>query len=126
MKNIKIGILLLAMVFVILLCTGCTEASRVTKGIKENADSFNVARRIIVLNTRTDTVLYELIGTFSISNDSNSKELQVTSIVGENKYKLDYIYLADNITYIVQDVSDIYTDMYYYKFNILPSRVIEQ
>ena len=126
MKNRKVAILILFMAVIVLLCTGCTEADRVTQDIKNNADKFNVARRIIVLNTRTDTVLYELIGTFSISNNSNSKELQVTSIVGEGKYKLDYIYLAENITYIVQDVSDLYTTPYYYKFTILPSRIIEQ
>ena len=119
MKNRKTNILIILLILVAIILSGCTEAERVTQNIKNEADKFNVTRRIVVFNTRTDTVLYELIAKFSISNSSSS-ELQITSLIGEDKYKLDYIYLNGNITYLVQDMSDYYNDPYHYEFNILP------
>ena len=119
MKNRKLFCIILLMVLLCMILSGCTEANKATRQVQIRADSFNVARRIIVINTRTDSVLYEIISTSSLSN-SNNGELQITSLVGENKYKLDYVYLNSNISYIVQDVSDIYTDPYHYEFNILP------
>jgi hypothetical protein len=38
----------------LLTTTGCTQADTVRHNITENADSFNVTRRITVFNTRTD------------------------------------------------------------------------
>lgn len=36
---------------------GCTESSRVSYNIKQDADNFNVARRLTVFNMRSDKVL---------------------------------------------------------------------
>lgn len=119
MKNRKVYLLAALLIFMCVILTACTEAEQATRLVQSQADSFNVTRRLVVVNTRTDTVLYEVIGVFSLSNSQHG-ELQITSQIGENKYKLDYIYLSENITYIVQDVSDQYTDPYHYEFNILP------
>ena len=119
MKNRKVYLLATLFILLCIALTACTDAEKATRQVQSQADSFNVTRRIVVVNTRTDTVLYEVIGTFSLSNSEHG-ELQITSQIGENKYKLDYIYLSENITYIVQDVSDQYNDPYHYEFNILP------
>ena len=44
------------------LMTGCTQADTVRYNITQEADSFNVTRRITVFNTRTDKVLMQMTG----------------------------------------------------------------
>ena len=77
---------------------GCSEASRVRRNLNQEADNFNIQRRITVLNARTDKVLLEMEGTFSLSNNS-ANELVVTCEVGEGTYQKHYIYLNDYTLY---------------------------
>ncbi len=106
-----------------LLVSGCTQAERVNFNISQQADNFNVTRRIAVINARTDKPVFELIGNFSISNDSN-KELVVTVEVGQGIYKKHYIYLNTYTIYVVEDVSGCYVDPYHYEVNFLPEMFI--
>jgi hypothetical protein len=62
-----VGVLLSA----VLLC-GCTEASRVTCNVQKEADNFNVTRRLSVINARSDKPVLEIIGNFSLSNNSKN------------------------------------------------------
>ena len=82
------------MAIVILVCfaaTGCTEADQVSANISQEADNFNVTRKLTVLNARTDTILLELTGTFALKNNS-SNELEVIIETAEGKYQKDYVY----------------------------------
>ncbi len=106
----------------LILLGGCRESDRVSHNISQEADNFNVTRKITVINVRDDTVLYELIGNFAMTNEGNN-ELSVISEVGEGQYKKDFIYLSEWTTYIVQDVSGAYVDKYHYEVNILPQMV---
>lgn len=72
----KFFILLLTLLLVVGLCA-CTEADQVNHNINQAADNFNVTRRLEVINARTDTPLFELIGNFSLSNNTEN-ELVVT------------------------------------------------
>lgn len=60
-----------------------------------------------------------MTGLMSIGNNI-SNELVVTVEVEEGKYKKHYIYLSDDVTYVVEDVSGAYVDKYYYELNINP------
>ena len=55
---------------------GCTESARVSYNIKQDADNFNVARRLTVFNMRSDKVLMQMTGCFALHNDSDN-ELEV-------------------------------------------------
>ena len=101
---------------------GCSEASRVRRNLNQEADNFNIQRRITVLNARTDKVLLEMEGTFSLSNNSNN-ELVVTCEVGEGKYQKHYIYLNSYTLYVVEDISGADVDPYHYELNIIPEMV---
>lgn len=51
----------------IMLLTGCnTEASKVSENIAKEADNFNVYRRVVIINTRTDKPEFEIIGKMSV------------------------------------------------------------
>lgn len=101
---------------------GCSEASRVRRNLNKEADNFNIQRRITVLNARTDKVLLEMEGTFSLSNNSDN-ELVVTCEVGEGKYQKHYIYLNSYTLYVVEDISGADVDPYHYELNIIPEMV---
>ena len=103
--------------------TGCTEAEKVSENISKEADNFNVCRRITMINLRTDTVLYEFEGFCSISTDSEDGQLEITSEVGEGKYKKDFIRLSDETTYVVQDISGAEVDRYHYEWSVLPTGI---
>lgn len=120
MKNKKfIATLLLATAGLGL--TGCmgTEVDQVSHNISQEADNFNITRKITVVNIRTDNVLFEMIGTFSIQNN-NADELEVICEVGDGVYKKHFIYLNEWTSYVIEDISGANIDKYHYELNILP------
>lgn len=119
-KIILIGIILAGAV---LMLTGCREADKVSKNLGLEADNFNITRRIVVYNARTDKVVFELIGNFSLQNNSNN-ELEVICEVGNNTYKKHFIYLNEYTLYVVEDVSGAYVDKHHYEVNYNPEMII--
>lgn len=104
-----------------LLCA-CTQAERATYNVQQQADNFNIERRLSVINMRSDKPILELTGYFSISNNSNN-ELVVTSEIGQKKYKVDYVYLNDWTMYTVEDISGAHVDPYHYEINFQPEMI---
>lgn len=98
---------------------GCTEADQVSQNISQEADNFNVTRKLTVLNARTDTILLNLTGTFALKNNSDN-ELEVIIETAEGKYQKDYVYLNDYTMYVVEDISGSDVDKYHYEINFLP------
>ena len=101
MKKLKY---IVFVILVLILCcsifVGCTEAERVNHNISKQADNFNITRRITVFNIRTDTVLMQMTGKMSLSNNS-SKELVVTVEVEKGIYQKHFIYLNEYTMYTV-------------------------
>ncbi len=109
-------------ILVTLLCTGlcgCTESDQVSHNISQEADNFNVTRKLTVINARTDTVLLELIGTFSLKNNT-SNELEIICEIDEGKYQKHFVYLNEYTLYVVEDISGAAVDKYHYEINFLP------
>ena len=98
----KIGVLTSLLFLVCVVLTGCTEADKVSSNISQEANNFNVTRRLTVINARTDTVLLELIGTFSLKNN-DSNELEVICEVDDGKYQKHFVYLNEYTLYVVED-----------------------
>ena len=123
MKKLKIVILLGIIILVAIVLTGCTEVNRVSSNIKQEADNFNVTRRIVVYNARTDKIVFELIGNFSIQNNM-SNELEIICEVDNNVYKKHFVYLNEYTLYVVEDVSGAYVDKYHYEVNYIPEMIV--
>lgn len=103
----------------LLTITGCTQADTVRHNLTEDADSFNITRRITVFNTRTDKVLMQMTGVMSIKTDSGTKELNVLVKDGETYYK-HLIYLNDDTTYVMEDVGGADVSRSAYEIHFLP------
>jgi hypothetical protein len=120
--NVK-KIILVILVLLVVLIAGCTEADRVSSNVSKEADLFNVTRRIEVINARTDKPLFELIGNFSLKNNSTN-ELAIIVEVAPNVYKKHFVYLNEWTLYVVEDVSGAYVDKYHYEVNFLPEMIM--
>lgn len=120
----KLLALVLALVLALMLAcslSACTEADRVNANINQSADNFNVTRRLQVINARTDTPLFELIGNFSLSNNS-ANELVITVELENRTYKKHYVYLNEYTMYVVEDLSGSNVSPYHYEINVLPQQ----
>ena len=114
MKRTRIIVMIILIIVSLFILCGCTEVNKVSYNIGQEADNFNVTRRIVVLNARTDKTLFELIGNFSLKNNGNN-ELEVICEVDKNVYKKHFIYLNEYTIYVIEDVSGAYVDKYHLK-----------
>ena len=118
-RFLTVCVALLMAVLLIFPLSGCTEADKVSHNISKEANNFNVTRRLAVINARTDKPVFELIGNFSLSNNSNN-ELVITVETEPGVYKKHYVYLNEWTLYVVEDVSGAEVDQYKYEINFLP------
>ena len=116
-KILGLGVLIVTMTL-----TGCTQSGRVSDNISQEADNFNIVRRITVINARTDTVLLQLTGTFALKNNSNN-ELEVICELEDGKYQKHYVYLNEYTLYVVEDLSGSNVSKYSYELNFLPKMI---
>ncbi len=119
--------LLLILIAVIMLAgiatttTGCREAERVTYNVSKEADNFNVMRRLAVINTVSGEPVFELVGRFSITADTEDNQLEVIVEVDDGKYKKHIVGLNQATTmYVVEDINGADVNKYKYEINYLP------
>lgn len=103
---------------------GCTEANTVSTNISREADNFNVTRRLVVINGRTDTIIFSLVGNFSITVDQEDNQLEVIAEVRDGVYRKHFIGLSDEIQYFVEDVGDNEVSKYRYEVEFMPEKII--
>ena len=110
-------------ILAIVALTGCgRESERVSYNIAQEADNFNVLRRVVVINTRTDKAEFECIGRLAV--EVGSKRLDVIVETDENKYQKHIINLTGNNMYIVEDLGKAEVNKYKYEINYLPEMII--
>lgn len=117
MKKI-ISVLLVSM----MILSGCeVEADRVNYNLTQEADNFNVIRQITVINCLKGDVLFQMTGKMSITADTDDNQLEVIVEDENGKYKKHFIGLSDNVTYVIEDITDD-TDVskYHYTLNYNP------
>lgn len=113
------------LVFLAVVCasmTSCRQSDVVSYNVSKEADNFNIFRRITVINSRTDTAIYELEGFFSLSNNS-SRELEIICRVGDNDYRKHFIYLTDTVLYVVEDIGGTDISPFHYKITFYPQMI---
>ena len=119
----KLACLVIAMLMACAAGCGCSQADRVSHNISQEANNFNVQRRLTVLNARTDRVMFEMIGRFSLSNNGTN-ELEVIVETNPATYKKHFVYLNEWTLYVVEDISGANVDKYHYEINFLPEMVM--
>lgn len=112
---------IMVLVVCIVLLTGCTEAGKVSQNIAKEADNFNVYRRVVIINTRTDKPEFEVIGKMSV----DISESRIDCIIEEDgKYYKHIINLTENNMYVVEDLGGSNVSQYKYEINYIPESII--
>jgi hypothetical protein len=101
--------------------SGCEDESiRVNENITQQAQNFNVYRRVTVINCIKGDTLFTMEGLMNIEADTKDKQLEIIVETGKGKYKKHFIGLSDNVTYTVEDISGSQVSKYHYEINYNP------
>ena len=118
----KVLVALVTLVAVITL-TACSEAEKVSYNVSQDADNFNVIRRVTVINTRTDKAEFEAIGRISV-NTEDDKKLVVIAETAKGVHKKHLINLTGNNMYVAEDLEGAKVNQYKYEVNYMPESII--
>lgn len=119
----KTAIGILAAILVLCLIaplTGCTEAERKSTQISREADDFRTPRKLTIINTRTDKVILEFIGTFSIQSSNGDGSIDILCAVSGDRYEKHFFALNEWTMYVVEDISNNGGDLYFREVKYYP------
>jgi len=122
-RVINIIFLIIILTAGLFILSGCSEVGRVSYNIGQEADNFNVSRRIVVINARTDKPIFEMVGNFSIQNNS-THELEIICEIEEGKYQKHFVYLNEWTMYVVEDLEGSNVEKFHYEVNYLPEMIV--
>ena len=107
--------------------TGCSsfesQADKVSYNVSQDADNFNVVRRVAVINTRTDKVEFEVIGNISVDT-TDKKKLVILCEVEKGVYKKHLVNMTEWNMYVVEDLFGAEVNQYKYEVNYMPESII--
>lgn len=106
---------------IVLTVSGCSEASRVSYNLSQEADNFNDIRQLTVINCLQGDVLFQMTGRMSITADTDDHQLEVIVEDADGNYKKHFVGLSDNVTYVVEDITAGDVDRYQYTLNFNPN-----
>ena len=106
-----------------LLLSGCSQADKVSENVSNAADNFQVQRRVVVFNTRTDKIMFVAKGLISIDTETKSKMI-ILAKTGKHNYKKDIINLTGNTAYTVEDLSGADVSSYSYEVTWQPEGLV--
>ena len=114
--------LLLAVIAVAVLITGCTDAEMASRNLSKAADMFELERRIVFYNGITDAYILTVEGRCSLTDSMDT--LAVTCKTGHDKYKKHYLGLSDNVTYFSEQLEASAVSVYHYRVIFKPQSII--
>lgn len=124
-KAILAGALLLSCVVGLTACQN--DADVASQNLSYAADNFQIERRIIFIDTWTDTYLLSITGLCSVKSaegTTGSAGVAVTCKTGANEYKKHYLGLSGNVTYFSEQLGAAQVGVYRYKVNFKPITII--
>lgn len=114
---------LLILACILVMFTGCEtrESEMVSYNLSLEADNFNNVRQITVINCLQGDILFQMTGKMSIEADTTDNQLEVIVETENGTYKKHFIGLSDNVTYVVEDITEGNVDKYNYTINFNPN-----
>jgi len=106
----------------VMMATGCQEADKVSANLSLEADNFNIYRLVTVINTRTDTVMFQIRGNISIDKEADGD----LAIIGEDEngmYFKHFICLSRDISYIVEQIGTAGVEKHKFEINFNPEMI---
>lgn len=123
MKTKKVVVVLLLVVLGVFLMAGCSrESDKVSHNVSQEADNFNVIRRVAVINTRTDKIEFEVIGRISV--ETGDSKLEIIVETEDGVYKKHLVNMTEWNMYVVEDLEGAEVNQYKYEVNYMPESVV--
>ena len=122
----KILMIIITLGIALLLLTGCDSASTVSYNISREADEFKVVRRITFINLRDGEYLFSMQGRCSVQDGdtSSANELSIICKIGEDKYQKHMLYIAQETTYVIEQLEAADVSRYDYEFVFRPKAIV--
>jgi hypothetical protein len=103
--------------------SGCSTQAQITQqNMRREADNFNIMRRFIAINPRTDTVMLEIIGYISLTVDSDG-DARVLVRNADGSTNMHFVAL-NHLTYVLEDLSGAQVSSYHVGINFMPRSII--
>lgn len=104
---------------------GCDgrQSDEVSYNVSQEADNFNVIRRVAVINVRTDKIEFEVIGRISVDTDDSDK-LVILVETEKGVYKKHLVNMTEWNMYVVEDLEGAEVNQYKYEVNYMPESII--
>ena len=116
---------LLAILSVVLLAGCANDADVVSHNLSQEADKFNILRRVVFYNGITDQYMLTIEGFCSLGNDRTESEISITCKTGTNEeYKKHFLGLSDNVTYFIEQLDGANVSSDHYKVIFKPTTVV--
>lgn len=119
MKKLKI---MLAVILVLGLYVGCTDADVASRNLAKSADMFELERRIVFYDAIQGVYLLSIEGRCSIQ--TSPTKLSVTCKTSETGYKKHHLGISDNVTYFSEQLKSASVGVYNYRVIFKPETLI--
>ena len=123
----KLWITLLSILAVLTL-SGCTDADIASHNISRKSDFFEIPRRVIFYNGITNEYILDIEWYCSLwwwSSQANYWYNEIYVICKDwDWYKKHFLWLSDNVTYIVEQIDSANVSKDHYKIYFKPSVIV--
>jgi hypothetical protein len=103
---------------------GCSDAQIASQNLSTAADAFEINRRVVFINGITDNLMLSIEGQCSIEVDSADNQLEVTCKTGPREFYKHFLGLADNVTYVVEQLDPAAVSQYQHRVVIKPQAFV--
>lgn len=88
----------------LLILSSCTDADVAARSINTAANNFEIMRRVVLYNTRTDAYIIQVEGKCVIENIGKDKPFAIICKDSPTEYKRTVFTLSADVTAIVQQI----------------------
>lgn len=113
---------LVVAILLVSVLSGCEpEVNRVDYNIRQDADNFNIRRRVSVINCRSDKVILQCEGCMSITDKDD--RLDVIVELPDGTYQKHIIKLNEWTCWTVEQIEAKQEDKFNFEWNFLPQTI---
>lgn len=108
-----------------LIIAWCTDADVASHNLSKKADYFEIPRRIVFYNGITSEYILEIEWYCSLWTSTQTTLDEIYIICKDwNWYKKHFLWLSDNVTYVVEQLDDSVVSSSHYKIIFKPSAIL--
>jgi hypothetical protein len=105
--------------------SACTRQSdTVSHNLSQDADSFEIYRKVVFHNDLNDTYLFEIEGLCSLGNEDTADQTTVICKIGPDDYVKEIFRMGDNVSVTSIQTEPSSTDPFHYTVTFRPEIII--